>query len=151
MGAKQIFTVCLFLLANIMLQVHTFIPHHHHNGQVCFDGYQQNFGASADGNDVQNSSAHNTNEDSECCVLKHDYLIPDDGFDYKPAVTIVHHGFHLTISLITAGVTFSPQEFAARLHWSYACKLQSFTFLSESGQRSPPACSLFWFNLSQPV
>ncbi|HNY09422.1 MAG TPA: hypothetical protein PKO42_05990 [Tenuifilaceae bacterium] len=57
---KQLCSVWLILLANIMLQVHAFVPHHHHNGQVCFDGYSVNITIPNDGNDARNNPAHPT-------------------------------------------------------------------------------------------
>ena len=102
MGVKQLCSVWLILLANIMLQVHAFVPHHHHNGQVCFDGYSVNITIPNDGNDARNNPAHPTDEDAECCALKHNYLIPDDGFEYKPAVTNIHHGFNIAGGFITS-------------------------------------------------
>lgn len=145
MGVKQFCSVCLILLANIMLQVHAFVPHHHHYGQVCFDGYPVNSTIQNDGNDARNNPAHPTDEDAGCCALKHDCLIPDDGFDYKPAVSIVHHGFHLANDLTTVGETILPLRISAsiKLFCRSYNKLQSSTYIIISGLRSPPANNLF--------
>ncbi|HPG99979.1 MAG TPA: hypothetical protein PK502_03830 [Tenuifilaceae bacterium] len=144
MGVKQLCSVWLILLANIMLQVHAFVPHHHHNGQVCFDGYSVNITIPNDGNDASNNRAHPTDEDAECCALKHDYLIPDDGFEYKPAVTNIHHGFNIAGGFITSCASIPFQIFLVntRLYGGYTNNFHFSSYVSIPGLRSPPAKNL---------
>ncbi len=67
------------LLANIMLLVHGLLPHHHHKGVVCFTQDQTEEVCCNDAQHQHSKGCEdNKRDDSNCCVVKQDFLIPSD-------------------------------------------------------------------------
>ncbi len=98
------------LLANIMLLVHGLMPHHHHKGIVCFT---QNQTEEVCCNDVQHQ--HNKgcddshSDDSGCCVVKQDFLIPSDeiGKTTRCVVSEIHSKIQSWfVALLTNSIEF---------------------------------------------
>ena len=65
--------ISFILFANIMLLVHALVPHHHHKGIICFT---EEHSISVCDHHTQNHDSEK--EDSGCCVVKQDYLVPTD-------------------------------------------------------------------------
>lgn len=59
MRTKQLLTLILLLLANILLLAHSVLPHSHHDGIVCFSIEKLV--------DLPECSSLNTNNNDECC------------------------------------------------------------------------------------
>lgn len=132
------------LLANIMLLVHAIVPHHHHMGIVCFTQNHSHEVCCSDAQHEHNSTSNDSHsEESECCILKQNFLIPSD--EIAKTVRCVYGEIHSKIqswfvALLTSSfelklfstVKFKHQFFDALPHYSY--------YLSSSlSLRAPPS------------
>lgn len=61
---KQITSIVLLLLANIVLLAHDVIPHHHHENDICFENH-----ACADSHSHESETQDQPSEDDTCCLL----------------------------------------------------------------------------------
>lgn len=126
-GRYTIFS--LILIANIMLLVHSVIPHHHHKGIVCFT--ETNTHKSSDCNSGNNCTHHGSeSDDTGCCVVKQDYLVPSDEIGKTTRCVVNEHNSKIQswfVALLTSSIefkvfttnNFKHQFFDVLLHYSY--------------------------------
>ncbi|MDR0795238.1 MAG: hypothetical protein LBE79_04185 [Tannerella sp.] len=147
---KKVISLSLFLLANIILLVHTVIPHHHHaNEIICFyDSHCEN-SQEACANEYQDAQTghheHKRNASSEkCCVIDDSYT-----FTHNNLKTSCHPykkcdcGKKIFYSLISN--VFYSSDFVndPEIHFRQNPFVPLFysVFISQSiGLRAPPVC-----------
>lgn len=119
------------LLANIMLLVHGLMPHHHHKGVVCFTQNHSEEVCCNDSHHQHNKGCDDSHsDDSGCCVVKQDFLIPSDeiGKTTRCVVSEIHNKIQIWfVALLTSSIEFkifTPIKFKHHfldvlLHYSY--------------------------------
>ena len=142
---KDSYTIFSFiLLANIMLLVHSVIPHHHHHGIVCFT--ESHSPSSCNTNNHSNDcDAHHGSEsdDSGCCVVKQDYLVPSDeiGKNIRCVVNELHSKIqNWFIPLLTTSVELQVvSEIKFKYQFFDDFPLYSYYLSSSLSLRAPPS------------
>lgn len=68
---KKFTSIFFILLANIVLLVHSVVPHHHHKAEVCIDN--SHCESEADNHNYsceENNHEHDSSNNNEYCILK---------------------------------------------------------------------------------
>ncbi len=74
---RRITAISFLYLANIILLVHTLVPHHHHKEQVCIqDSHCQTENPATKHNDSEKDHRHDGKTTTEYCILKQLIVVP---------------------------------------------------------------------------
>lgn len=131
------------LLANIMLLVHSLVSHHHHKGIVCFTQNQTEEICCNDAQHQHNKGCDDSHsDDSACCVVKQDFLIPSDeiGKTTRCVVSEIHSKIQIWfVALLTSNIElklFSNSKFKHQFFDDFP--LNSYYLSSSLSLRAPP-------------
>ncbi|MGE0077922.1 MAG: DUF6769 family protein [Bacteroidales bacterium] len=134
----------IILLANVMLLVHSLMPHHHHNGVVCFTESHSQCSCNSNNHSNDCGTHHSSNgDDSGCCVVKQDYLVPSD--EIGKTTRCVVHEINTKISnwfipLLTSSVELQViYEIKFKFHFFDDFPLYSCFIDSGLSLRAPPS------------
>jgi len=131
------------LLANIMLLVHSLVSHHHHKGIVCFTQNQTEEICCNDAQHEHNKGCDDSHsDDSACCVVKQDFLIPSDeiGKTTRCVVSEIHSKIQIWfVALLTSNIELkllSNSKFKHQFFDDFP--LNSYYLSSSLSLRAPP-------------